>query len=389
MEFRWDQGRLAYFDFQYIKLIARALVVLDGRKTRGVEELRQVLEQGTGLPFDPKTYLIWRNYGRVFKIALLATDVNGRVEVTPLGRRMARGEIDLDDYIGYLARTFYLPTPALQGYEADVDRCYPICGTLRLLGSWLLNGDSPEISVDEFFQYIGGNMPQGDENIQYFQQLKPALYNETESEWRQVREMFITVSQASFLHWNGSHLRLDLPRGIEREVMQLYDYANPELGPRQADRSKEILRLAESAASQTVTFEPGSESEPEDLEFTEGMRVRRTHLKIERNRRLREAFFEQLPTPWKCDVCGMEPEALYPWVENLLQIHHVLPLSSPVRRDVSGTQLDELVPVCPSCHMAVHAYYRKWLRENEQDDFASKVQSLGAYEEAKQQVIRD
>ena len=67
MRWRWDQGRLGYFQFENIVRIAQVLKTLDGVPLNTREDLlRQPLMQGTGLPFAPAHYKVWRNYARVF-----------------------------------------------------------------------------------------------------------------------------------------------------------------------------------------------------------------------------------------------------------------------------------------------------------------------------------
>ena len=65
-----------------------------------------------------------------------------------------------------------------------------------------------------------------------------------------------------------------------------------------------------------------------------------------------------------------------------LDIHHLLPLSSAVAISSSGTSLADIVGLCPSCHRAVHMYYRKWLRANEQADFKSKQEAHDVFVQA-------
>src|SRR5690606_36956627 len=98
-----------------------------------------------------------------------------------------------------------------------------------------------------------------------------------------------------------------------------------------------------------------------DSGFVEGNKVRRTHLKIERNAALRREFFLVRPTSI-CDVCQTDTHLTYTWTERIIDLHHLLPLSSGTRVEVTGTTLDDLVPVCPSCHRAVHRFYDGWLR---------------------------
>src|ERR1700722_6810443 len=105
----------------------------------------------------------------------------------------------------------------------------------------------------------------------------------------------------------------------------------------------------------------------------EGGRVRVTHLRTERNGALRKAFLNWLlksRNPILCDVCAADLLHRYPWAERLLlEIHHLMPLSSTVRVEAAGTSFSDLVAICPNCHRAVHAYYTQFLRQGSRADF--------------------
>jgi len=116
--------------------------------------------------------------------------------------------------------------------------------------------------------------------------------------------------------------------------------------------------------------------------FSEGTRVERTHLVLERNAGVRNAFFAQNPTA-ECDFCGRDTQAEYPWVDRVLDIHHVLPLCSGTRSTRKGTDLTDLVAVCPTCHRAVHRYYAKWLKGEDRKDFVDANEAKEVYGAAK------
>ena len=116
--------------------------------------------------------------------------------------------------------------------------------------------------------------------------------------------------------------------------------------------------------------------------FEEGTKSEKTHLVIERNQFLRKEFFAR--HPWlTCDLCIMDTHATYPWNERVLDIHHLLPLSSGVEIGVDGTKFGDIRPVCPTCHRAVHSYYTGFLKRHQQPDFTSRDQAFTAYHEIK------
>lgn len=201
--------------------------------------------------------------------------------------------------------------------------------------------------------------------------------------------MLIVASQASFLQWDGEKLWLDAgPEDVEL-LAELVRLATPDQVNRKADASQEILQLGRQADMLGVPLPAVDKEIPQDEEFTEGKKVRKEHLRRERNRKLVKRFFESLAQPVICDLCGRNVNARYPWLRNLLEAHHVLPLSSPLRADSSGTKLAELVPICPNCHRAVHAYYRVWLKANGIDDFRTPDESAEVYREARTKVKAD
>lgn len=116
--------------------------------------------------------------------------------------------------------------------------------------------------------------------------------------------------------------------------------------------------------------------------FREGNKVKKTHLTIERNAGLRREFFLLRPTSI-CDVCAMDTHLTYPWTDRIIDLHHLLPLSSGTRVEVTGTTLDDLVPVCPSCHRAIHRFYDNWLRNANKADFVNRTEAKATYDQMK------
>jgi predicted HNH restriction endonuclease len=111
----------------------------------------------------------------------------------------------------------------------------------------------------------------------------------------------------------------------------------------------------------------------------------REHLKIERSTNLRKFFFAN-QTVYICDACNTNPKHIYPWTTNILEIHHLLPLSSSIMINSKGTSIDDVVALCPNCHKSIHEYYKQWLKSKNQEDFSSKQQALLVYNESKLKV---
>ena len=198
--------------------------------------------------------------------------------------------------------------------------------------------------------------------------------------------MFIFLAQASFLKWSNSTLILDVMSRDDETIEQLEQIASPLILPQNPDRDAEIIRLGTIDNTVIQPIVSVAREKQDDLIFTEGRRIRVTHLRIERSPKLRRMFFANLSLPYFCDMCRESMNDRYPWTDNLLEVHHLLPLPSVIRLTRTGTSFDDLVPLCPNCHKAVHNYYRTWLRTEEQWDFPTIIEAKNVYNEAKEQM---
>ena len=55
----------------------------------------------------------------------------------------------------------------------------------------------------------------------------------------------------------------------------------------------------------------------------------------------------------RCCVCGTIPEDLYPGLSGIIEVHHIEPVSTLLAPKVYDPRTD-LVPLCPTCHRAIH-----------------------------------
>ncbi len=199
---------------------------------------------------------------------------------------------------------------------------------------------------------------------------------------RQVREMLLVISQFSFLKWVDKKLYFDDSFDL-KGLLTTFQLSTTKPF---ADRIEEFIKQTNLIALPSSLL-PRQEFEmPVDLLFTEGKRTRVTHLKIERSPLLRKIYFDQHPHII-CDMCQMEPRKRYPWVGNLLDIHHLLPLASGVAVTLSGTSLSDIVPLCPNCHRSVHAFYKTWLNALQAPDFKNTAEARAVYNEAKMSIL--
>lgn len=384
---RWDQGRLDYFVFDNLKAIASALSGLNGIEInpKGFDPLRPILENSTGLPFlpdnDPR-YRIWRNYARTFGCSLLATKVGKHLFVSEICQRLADGSIrDVDEYLTVLIQRFRYPSPVFDSYDSNEPIVFPFVALLKYLLSLSKNDAFPNISVEDVFSKIIGNGCTGLEANDFYKTLQNTGLKPQGEQERQTREMLLVLSQFSFLKWANRKLYLDTTFDLWGFLGSL----NLSVNLPAAGRVEEFANLTHlTSAPKPLAFGETFET-PVDLIFTEGKRSRITHLKIERSPLLRKMFFEKLPSV-VCNMCDLQPRVKYPWTDNILEIHHLLPLSSGVAVTTAGTSLEDIVSLCPNCHRSTHVYYKLWLNANQANDFAGKGEAKAVYKEAKQKI---
>lgn len=391
MKWRWDQGRLDYFQVDEIKHLAKALVAFEGHALpRGddPDTLRTLLESYSERPFLPEKYKVWRNYKRVFGCQLLATDIRGIVVCTDLCRQIAVGDFDGDEYLINIARRFYYPSPVFDDYKPSGPQVFAICAIIKLLVAEFVSCAKPFISVDEIIDRLKGNPVDGTENLHHYEHLKNTgtTIPNGDDEYRQIREMLRFISQLSFLKWENPNLYLDV--ATPDAAIQIANLLSPIMMPRDADSARELLQIG--GVVETEIFPAIIETEslnPFDIEFTEGTRARKTHLRVERSSKLKELYFKYIADPHHCDMCDMDTRGRYPWADRLVELHHVLPLSSPIRVESGSTSLHDIVGLCPSCHRATHKYYSSWLRDRGQKDFLTHAEARDVYGIAKSAIV--
>jgi predicted HNH restriction endonuclease len=83
----------------------------------------------------------------------------------------------------------------------------------------------------------------------------------------------------------------------------------------------------------------------------------------------------------------MNAEKRYPWADRIIELHHLLPLSSPVRVGTEKTSIKDVVGVCPSCHRAIHKFYSNWFKTNGVKDFHNYEEARQVYDDAKREIV--
>lgn len=390
-KWRWDQGRLNYFQFENLKAIAHCLKELEGVviNQKDIDPLRADLEDYTGLPFAPKSYRVWRNYKRVFECSFLATNVNDRLYVTDFCKQVAaigKKKIDVDEFLSLFIPRFRFPFAAFTDYIKSNQLVYPFCAVLKYLISNFQIGKQPVISLEDVFSIIIGNNCTGFEPIEHYATLKKTNYKPTGDENRQVREMLIFISQLSILKWYDGALFLDISSKDFEDYNGFQHLTTPLFKEPKDTREEEYLSMTSLTGQIVYPFRLQSREIPTDDIFIEGKRTRVTHIKIERSPLLRKLFFKMYPET-VCNMCVCDTQQRYPWTDNMLEVHHLLPLSSALVITGEGTSLNDVVGLCPNCHKSVHTYYKNWLNKYKLDDFKSRDEAKEIYQNAKASIV--
>ena len=205
---------------------------------------------------------------------------------------------------------------------------------------------------------------------------------------RQSRESIKFLCQISYLHSTGRAVIAALSR---EDAADIFRDIVPIPGPYHPDGNAEIRRVAalfrDGSAHDFFDYQTTTISNELDSGFMEGSRVKKSHIVIERNAQLRNRYLQANPSP-VCDACWLDTHVQYPWTDRVLDVHHLLPLSSGTRVDSRlGTLLEDLIIVCPTCHRAIHRYYDRYLRLHGKHDFSDRKEAALAYHDAKNAIV--
>ena len=397
MIWRWDQGRTTYFDYDKIVKIASVLLEFNGADMQAVDSaFRDRLTSVTELPFAPPRYTIKRNYKRVFECAMLATYIGNRLIISDIGRALAESDTRFDTadkYLYEVERRFRYPYPAFNNYSDVRSVCFPFLAVLKLLfAKALRDGDvNASISLDDIGGCLIANNVSGLEDIDFYWDIRAKDFSfdsySSNDQKRQVREMMSFIGQHSFLRYRNSSLQLSgmSLEDCESAFEKMHPYST-EITSHNAVEDFLHLTVVSARMGTPIGFEAEDSEALESFCVKEGRRVFKQHFHIERNTQLRKAFLRLHPDPI-CDVCGRDMHLVYPWTENMLEIHHLCPLSSYADdTENHQTSIDDVVGLCPSCHRAIHLFYKVYLMNYDQEDFKTAEEAKEVYKEAKAEV---
>lgn len=379
----WDQGRLQYFEFNTLRRTAAFVVARDFRQATQGE-----LQAAIGMDFAPANYKPWRNYSRVLKLCLLVSADGEIARPTALAKVLGQpGAATCDEYFHFLVQASTEPSPALTGYSPAGPFRYPLLFALKYLLAKAAIGIGSSASFDEIIGAYDTSHFTGDESDEDFISLvnsnRTTAVDHSDPAFRQARESLLVISQISYLYTDNERIFVSLDPNDAQDIFR--DLAAI-TGPFETNGDSEIQRRASlfsGGSVQDFTYPSTVVSELFVNGFSEGGKVKQTHMVIERNKKLRTAFFQANPTT-VCDVCRIDTRRTYPWTQGVLDLHHLLPLSSGTRTGSTGTIFDDLVAICPNCHRAVHKYYDDWLKHESRADFQNAEEALAVYKKLKE-----
>ncbi len=387
----WEQGRMPYFQYDTLRAMARCAIQHDFRNSPAA-----AIRAHTGLDFPPGNYNPWRNYARLLKLCLIVREEDGCAVPTDVARILAQdGSVTCDEYLHFLAEVTTDPSPALSDWNSQDRIRYPLCFALRyILAKMSVLGD-PVSQINEIIgAYIDSQFVGSESDTDFVGLLNSnrdyvglALAGGSTA-IRQARESIKFLCQISYLHCNQNEVTISLSTD---DAVRIFAEVEPIEGDRLSDGNEEIQRIASLFKGGSVhdffDYQATTVSNELDSGFVEGNKVKRSHIVIERNSRLRRLFFASLQT-LVCDACLLDTKAKYPWTDGVLDMHHALPLSSGTRVDsTTGTLFEDLVAICPNCHRSIHRFYDIYLRGEGKSDFDDKAEAMRVYRNVKGMIL--
>jgi 5-methylcytosine-specific restriction protein A len=133
----------------------------------------------------------------------------------------------------------------------------------------------------------------------------------------------------------------------------------PFLGKNENDKFLWILRpelanaLVEIFNLEIDNYYLPEEIEKEDILLFEGNTIQITVNKYERSKDARIICLKKYG--YKCSVCGFDFEEKYgPIGKGKIHVHHITPISE-YKKEYILDPINDLVPVCPNCHLMIHS----------------------------------
>jgi hypothetical protein len=195
--------------------------------------------------------------------------------------------------------------------------------------------------------------------------------------------MLVFMGQVSYLKWLDKRLYIDTA-DVDAILRAASPFATATRKPNAQEAFLALTRIGGGVRGRRFDIALKDRGESPFTAY-EGQKVFFSHGKIERSPLIRRRFFKVYPAI-VCDACSLQTRERYPWTDNILELHHILPLAATLNVNGTTTMLDDLVPLCPSCHRSIHVFYQRKLSEWCVPDFGSKRMARDVYDWAKREI---
>lgn len=139
--------------------------------------------------------------------------------------------------------------------------------------------------------------------------------------------------------------------GFEVTALYRHDTHKPDSEDAIVATCREVIVPMMAAMAELIGYDPVRDPAPDAAPEVEGMLSRVLVNRRERN--LRNRLLCIRLHGHECAVCHLDPREIYGDAGRIIEVHHLEPLallSSPRPYD----PVSDLVPLCPSCHRAIH-----------------------------------
>ena len=128
----------------------------------------------------------------------------------------------------------------------------------------------------------------------------------------------------------NAHLAIDSLRKTVENIVSVITLATAEL-----------IGYIEKPADKTF-------NDQHELEGSISLRMVRQRERSRKNRQLCLGYHGE-----NCAACGLSPKEKYGVAGVIIEVHHIQPLST-LEKERPFDTVNDLVPLCPNCHRAIH-----------------------------------
>lgn len=139
--------------------------------------------------------------------------------------------------------------------------------------------------------------------------------------------------------------------GAFRIAVKIRDQENPHTDAAVIAICREVIVPMMAAMAELIGYDVIAEPFDDDVPAFDGAILRSVVHRRERNPRNRLLCLRVHGE--KCAACGLEPKLMYGPAGSIIEVHHLEPLALLAEPRPYDPRKD-LVPLCPSCHSAVH-----------------------------------